>query len=1129
MPRILTFALCLSALLSCKDGFEQKNDSKADINLFSVSDVTVNSDRPAEINSTIQSGVFPIRWNITSSDPYHVSLYITQDPEKTLTANDRFFRTACGSDTNACTNEGQFLCTLSNNKFLACEAGTEPFSEKNIAHLMSATKNPVYIILEACNTVIDLCNKQAIVAELSNQITADSDPDAGLSGGEKTFSVSSTPAVDLSDAVSLTQFEYHLAENLNPNIFHHQGGSNLLAYNSSEIPYAPINNVEPIYVHYSVVSEDGNTVYLSVNTGSDSDDHRRSLAHNILLDDPNLNLNLTTPLIGPVIDLDFPLSIGQLQNTYGEEATFTYTYSEPQEDICPSNTYEAPLPENPDVPVCVESIAVSIDGVTKFIDALSLMTAIQNSFLTTHEFCAMLEYDRTNNSLSCLGGTQLVNAQTKIAGLPLAIQVRIPFIEPDNKDFTKFDNIRKGLRPLQIDPQGNRYLISHNYEKNHSLLHKISPANDISLIDVSVTDKMDSFVIFNENSLVYGFNALSPEPNKLTDKGLKIFHEGQLMHIPASSRYYQNYQVDTHSTLLADGYLIKAFGNEGYAQVPLTWDDRNVNDVRLDSPNRVLGCVENDQGDTQLVSVLPFEEQPILNGTCHYHVAGKNHLLTIITGDNGDHIHIRSLIDQSEQNILHAQDASDETFRLHKLHLDDSRVYFTGVRTSPTAEAIAGEINLEALSNHAVDFWKIHNIHHHVDITNRVTDFHIINNEAATAETPRIDAWYMHPYEPSHIGMGFSQLMDEASVMHTTQVEGVDTMPFWHHEKLFLIAASEGLNDSEQQKVGGDPKPLVPAYAPFKSGQEYVVTTSASATPAKGRNGLSLSEENATLTSTFAYKNAFYHAKANEAFADGLGQGYAGILAKPGGSSDKNYHLVHAKTFDYWGAYGTEVDTASRYFNVLSFDLGHQSYRFQFDMLNTDGKHRWGLAVANQNVTMTPNSVGNNAHQLWNWQFALGENPLDTSAAYVHTDVKGFSVYGKGIYQYPSGSFVEESLIDNSDEFNNFWWQRIRLDIHQNQMQLYLLDIDGETWKQISQQSFIGLDTSKPVNLWLSLFHKAHHEIDNLTFSTLTNDNGIWVVEETLKSTDFENPDQPFGDFESLKKTATQDITPLGQ
>ena len=152
-------AFSLSILLgACVESTE---DDVTTINAFSSTSSAGLSDSSVVINPAIDEGAFKIQWNIDSSDPYHIELYLSEDSQLSKSSDVNFFGQNCSSASAIfnCTSVGDFDCRFTSENKISCGTISAANREQNVTSFMTTLPKEAFIIIEACNGLFDSCEE----------------------------------------------------------------------------------------------------------------------------------------------------------------------------------------------------------------------------------------------------------------------------------------------------------------------------------------------------------------------------------------------------------------------------------------------------------------------------------------------------------------------------------------------------------------------------------------------------------------------------------------------------------------------------------------------------------------------------------------------------------------------------------------------------------------------------------------------------------------------------------------------------------------------------------------------------------------------------------------------------------
>ncbi len=156
-------ALLLSILLAaCVEDTE--DNANTTINKFSATSSADSRDTSIVIDPAIEGGAFNLQWDIDSSDPYHIELYLSDDSQLSKASDINFFGQNCGSPSTVynCNSVGDFDCRFTSENKISCATVNSVNKEKNVTDFMTTLPKDAFIVIEACNGLFDSCKESAI-------------------------------------------------------------------------------------------------------------------------------------------------------------------------------------------------------------------------------------------------------------------------------------------------------------------------------------------------------------------------------------------------------------------------------------------------------------------------------------------------------------------------------------------------------------------------------------------------------------------------------------------------------------------------------------------------------------------------------------------------------------------------------------------------------------------------------------------------------------------------------------------------------------------------------------------------------------------------------------------------------
>lgn len=159
----------LTSLVACSggDGASSGGDAPTPtvVNSFSVS-VPSSQATPVPISPYMDSGTFNATWSVTSSDPFHIDLYVSLD-NVLQTQNDRaVFAQNCGTHTlYACRSQSTVTCQFDTMTRVSCSLPSTQATVTDLTTFLSGLPKSAYLILHACNGLFLSCSDSAISIE----------------------------------------------------------------------------------------------------------------------------------------------------------------------------------------------------------------------------------------------------------------------------------------------------------------------------------------------------------------------------------------------------------------------------------------------------------------------------------------------------------------------------------------------------------------------------------------------------------------------------------------------------------------------------------------------------------------------------------------------------------------------------------------------------------------------------------------------------------------------------------------------------------------------------------------------------------------------------------------------------
>ncbi len=175
MPNFKILCLiCIVSLMSGCGGGTSSPDinvpnpatSTTTINSFSATGTSAPASGIVPINANINNGEFTLEWNIASSDPYHVDIYISSDDA--LGGDVKFFSQNCGSLSTLynCSSTASFDCRFDTSNSISCGVVSTSNTGKDLTTFLDAIPKSAHLILVGCNSLLTSCKSTSVEVEL---------------------------------------------------------------------------------------------------------------------------------------------------------------------------------------------------------------------------------------------------------------------------------------------------------------------------------------------------------------------------------------------------------------------------------------------------------------------------------------------------------------------------------------------------------------------------------------------------------------------------------------------------------------------------------------------------------------------------------------------------------------------------------------------------------------------------------------------------------------------------------------------------------------------------------------------------------------------------------------------------
>ena len=1064
------------------------------ITQFSVTSQAANDSDPAPIHHGADSGKFSLLWNITAEHTTisHREFYFSTDNQ--LSDDDlAIHNSSCGTNCQA-------ECRLTSANRLSCADLT-----KHDIHDILQTANETHLILQACNQDKSLCEtaSQKVAINQASSLEAE-----GITLTPFKVTTTSDALIDLKSIDTLIQLkdQYDLSANEDLGV----GQSNLIGVTtdkSSTFPYAGFSDVKIVDL---VVNPINQLHYFEIGKVPNSEN---PLGYSII-DSSSMNVIGASTL--------FPVNFCENKPCSQYETVDRISSSCPEGSIYNSVASK-----------CVTHIIGTNNGGADEIRVETLFNQIQDLFKESHLACKFVEVDPRTNAYRCLGGNETVDATLRFKGFEIPIQVNISKLIYDRDDkltstgkqyryfklnqmaFNEVGDIFTALK--QSSNNGGR-LIIREYDQNTSDLIEVDTG-----LQASLFTKIEA-VLTGDQILLSGS----------TDG---LLHNGEFTELNMNSISADNFVFS-----FGDSALVKLSGFS-YNLIQTNNDGRVVKIPLTFAGNKVQSIYNNQHGDFSVdftlhsvgrVNLYPFKRQPVNSSPSTTNLK-ENYEITLDEYNYLDIIPAKYFTISNwerTQTIELLKNSDDIPYGLDITNSDikNNVLKFTAKRLFSNAGFIYGEIDLlAAFAGEPQE--------NYLSITDKneafaqtLLSFHTVDKTAKSKlEAPSIVTYHFDTHEYSQIGVEFSEPMDKASVKSAIRLtrgdEQVEFISAWLGNSLFILPDTLPLNA------------VLDTYQGFLYNTEYTLTIDPFT--AKDLNGQMLSDSidnpnTITKAFTFGHVNGFVVNDGIKLEESDFAQGKTAFMLNAYLNKRVGKPL-NSSVWDHFHQIENTSDT-KRYYEVINFIYApNKNYRFEFDV-SMLGSTKWGIGVGKDNASMViPDQTSGLfvTKDYWYWDAIGSRSPFldifDGGVKKVLSPVIGFSKNGVWFNPHPSGN---DRKLEHSQSGNK--WQRYRFEIREGIVYIYEFNPDNNTFDLGNSHSLSGISNNQKASIWMAflstkanLKNLAINQLDNLTFSTIKNENDEWLVDEILEHTDFEDESDPFKGFTGLKQTATKEITPL--
>ena len=138
------------------------------INRFDVTGTAATANGIVPINAAFNAGEFTMDWEVTSSNPYRVEVFISADNTLDKTSDIEIYNRNCGNDplVYTCNNIGNYVCAFTNANEMSCGIVTAFNTRKDLTTFLNVIPKSAFMMIEACNALRDSCKTASVAIEL---------------------------------------------------------------------------------------------------------------------------------------------------------------------------------------------------------------------------------------------------------------------------------------------------------------------------------------------------------------------------------------------------------------------------------------------------------------------------------------------------------------------------------------------------------------------------------------------------------------------------------------------------------------------------------------------------------------------------------------------------------------------------------------------------------------------------------------------------------------------------------------------------------------------------------------------------------------------------------------------------
>jgi hypothetical protein len=160
-------ALVSLLLVACGGGGEDGGPSSTSTTIHSfTASVASSTAVPVPVSPYQDNGVFSLAWSVASSDPYHITLYVSTDALLQTTVDRQLFSQNCGAASlYACHSQATATCQFDTMNRVTCSLPASQPQVTDLTSFLTSLPQQAYIILRACDGLFGSCMDAAVSVE----------------------------------------------------------------------------------------------------------------------------------------------------------------------------------------------------------------------------------------------------------------------------------------------------------------------------------------------------------------------------------------------------------------------------------------------------------------------------------------------------------------------------------------------------------------------------------------------------------------------------------------------------------------------------------------------------------------------------------------------------------------------------------------------------------------------------------------------------------------------------------------------------------------------------------------------------------------------------------------------------